>query len=898
MMFRKILPFAVFLILVVCPSAFASVVDTDGDFMPDSWEAQYGLNPYDSSDAILDADNDHYTNFEEYSAGTDPSYNPSNPGTRSSSELIARGRTLLQNQELVPATTAFKFAVDVSPDNQEANFFYAVTRLLNLVESNQDGPDPDTMDSVKELLDRLGVTAEGRTIYNWTADFQRDVNGNIILPDTTPTGSELQEFLSNIILPEVEGALNNLSVIGQDFQITVSPIIFGPNYIPFAGLDVIEIDYTDVAFLRSILHLLKGTIYLATAYDADNINIADLYDRYKSNLLNITQVFTQYPNLLKIKDATNLGAAKTSLSSAIQSYYEAFDSLKSESDDQTDDFITIDPVDMADGEDFRMTLEDIESSLSQPTVIRPDRPDFRDPTGDYFTLDLSQFFDTPEDMRDYLPEFVANKPCSISDPTLGGILPDFTQEDWADLFSDYNSITVFSAHWESGYYAEIFVEDPGKLATSVTATGPGINGTMDLVYYQDEQRWWHSYNPFIGASIPSSPQIYTISITDQYNTCSFEKAITGYVEEFATYLYPVGETGGSIEFLWKGIPDASEYRIELYDSNYNLIWASDNLWPYWTSVYYYGPPLNTGETYHYYVRSGRKTAGVTNYSFAEGSFTYTGYNEPLPGSISGVVLAEDTNDPLPNLWIYAHTYQFPFNNYIGSAMTDASGQFTIDGLPPGYYRVEVSGSGIYAGEYYDNVYDQDSATGILVLPGTDTGNINFTLSEGGYISGTVVSESTGEPLQNIYIYAYGYYDYHYGGSARTDQDGHYIISGMRPGEYRVDAHDINGTYILEYYDNVYSWDAATPVHVNGGEETTGIDFTLSEGYPCHRYDKDCDWVIGDFELLDAIDEWAAGNLGDFELLDLIDLWAEGSYCWDKWNNTYKPGAHNESGVCQ
>ena len=46
------------------------------------------------------------------------------------------------------------------------------------------------------------------------------------------------------------------------------------------------------------------------------------------------------------------------------------------------------------------------------------------------------------------------------------------------------------------------------------------------------------------------------------------------------------------------------------------------------------------------------------------------------------------------------------------------------------------------------------------------------------------------------------------------------------------------------------------------------------------HDTNQDWIIGDFELLDAIDAWALGNLGDFELLDLIDFWAVGCYQWD------------------
>jgi pectate lyase len=46
--------------------------DTDGDGMPDAWETAHGLNPADPKDGNLDADNDGYTNVEEYLNGTDP----------------------------------------------------------------------------------------------------------------------------------------------------------------------------------------------------------------------------------------------------------------------------------------------------------------------------------------------------------------------------------------------------------------------------------------------------------------------------------------------------------------------------------------------------------------------------------------------------------------------------------------------------------------------------------------------------------------------------------------------------------------------------------------------------------------------------------------------------------
>jgi len=46
--------------------------DTDDDGMPDWWEEKYGFNPEYPPDVYDDADEDGYTNKEEYEIGTDP----------------------------------------------------------------------------------------------------------------------------------------------------------------------------------------------------------------------------------------------------------------------------------------------------------------------------------------------------------------------------------------------------------------------------------------------------------------------------------------------------------------------------------------------------------------------------------------------------------------------------------------------------------------------------------------------------------------------------------------------------------------------------------------------------------------------------------------------------------
>ena len=195
-----------------------------------------------------------------------------------------------------------------------------------------------------------------------------------------------------------------------------------------------------------------------------------------------------------------------------------------------------------------------------------------------------------------------------------------------------------------------------------------------------------------------------------------------------------------------------------------------------------------------------------------------------PGSISGTVYQADGTTPTPAGIVKAYDN---VGTLVATAYTSGyDGSYTIQGLDPGDYRVMAQCDG-YFSEYYDNATDLSSATPVAVTT-IDTPGIDFTLTAGGFISGSVHSDN-GTPIYSGHIMAFD-------NATRemvdetwmTPTSSDYRIGKDLPaGNYLVKVGAVG--YYSEYYDNVTDPDLATPVTVTVPDETPGIDFTLT---PC------------------------------------------------------------------
>lgn len=143
---------------------------------------------------------------------------------------------------------------------------------------------------------------------------------------------------------------------------------------------------------------------------------------------------------------------------------------------------------------------------------------------------------------------------------------------------------------------------------------------------------------------------------------------------------------------------------------------------------------------------------------------------PIPGEISGTVTDAVTTNPIPGATIQVFRGVIP----IASALTDSSGNYTIGNLAPDSYTVLASASG----------YQSDSK-GAIVSSGVTT-TVDFALQpDPGTIAGTVTDAVTTNPILGATVRVYSGQTLE--GTATTDVNGDYSITGLAPGVYTVEA---------------------------------------------------------------------------------------------------------------
>ncbi|WP_461187018.1 SdrD B-like domain-containing protein [Arthrobacter sp. Z4-13] len=163
-----------------------------------------------------------------------------------------------------------------------------------------------------------------------------------------------------------------------------------------------------------------------------------------------------------------------------------------------------------------------------------------------------------------------------------------------------------------------------------------------------------------------------------------------------------------------------------------------------------------------------------------------------------------------------------------SGQVDADGNYTVQGLPAGTYKIEFRSdtSGALT-QWYTNGTSFETATAVQVSAGQALGGINATLVKSASISGVVTAPAGVDksrvsvlvsPVNNSSLTVH---------SAGIAPDGTYKVSGFPAGSYTVMFSAFGSGALNQWYPMSQAGPAA--VSFSTGQDLTGADVTLVKG---------------------------------------------------------------------
>jgi hypothetical protein len=251
-------------------------------------------------------------------------------------------------------------------------------------------------------------------------------------------------------------------------------------------------------------------------------------------------------------------------------------------------------------------------------------------------------------------------------------------------------------------------------------------------------------------------------------------------------------TNASGEYTISGLATGS-YKVEFRPLSVNYL------------LQYYNGKANESEANPVSVTAGSTTSGI-DAALQAG------------GQITGKVTDASTGAPLEGITVCAGNSSEP------CPITNSSGEYTIQRLASGSYRVAFHTGLNYVSQYYNGTSSYSEATLVGVTVGSTTAGIDAALQPGGQITGRVTDASTKATVAGVYVCASGA-----GGCASTNSSGEYTISQLPTGEYKLHFNTQGLNYAPQYYNGKTNESEANPVSVTAGSTTSGIDAALQPG---------------------------------------------------------------------
>jgi len=201
------------------------------------------------------------------------------------------------------------------------------------------------------------------------------------------------------------------------------------------------------------------------------------------------------------------------------------------------------------------------------------------------------------------------------------------------------------------------------------------------------------------------------------------------------------------------------------------------------------------------------------------------------GGISGRVTAASGGAPLEADVVIMTADDYGEITSIKSSAAD--GSYFAGDLPDGNYRAKVSiANSVYVSVFYDGSVAGtpywDKSTTIAVAGSAVTGGIDFAMTEGGVIAGTVRAKADGAPVVGKIVTFHDptsqYYWY-----GESGPDGTYWIPGLPPGAYYGHMCYLLGDFVCQFWDHTDDAYQSSRIEIAGAQVVEQVDFDLVVG---------------------------------------------------------------------
>jgi hypothetical protein len=314
----------------------------------------------------------------------------------SATSLVNAGRQLLSQQSstnLSAAAAKFASAVATDASHELGNFFYGVTRVIDVLNQT----------AANQLLDRFLVDKTGRNVYAWTAEPAQDPFGDLIAPAGV-NANEVPAFLRDQLLPQLKNALANFAKV-KDATFSV-----GLSEEETTTADVV-VDQADLYVARAALNAAEYFIRTVNSWNL-SAQLTALKTLADDSQLTLERLRRDYPQLLTFADASQIAPAKAALEAAVDAYVQAAGLIRTRAAGVRHVF-NLDAADFDKEGEFRQMALDLKASLSGAMVLNQ-KPQL--------IARLGKLTDGSKAPATLLPGFVQNHPdaSQLADVTFNG----------------------------------------------------------------------------------------------------------------------------------------------------------------------------------------------------------------------------------------------------------------------------------------------------------------------------------------------------------------------------------------------------------------------------------------------------------------------------------------------